>query len=156
MVAELSKQFPKLKFVAGEQFIWSPLKRTIYYDEAQSTTPQGFLALLHEVGHALLGHKDYTFDLDLLNMEVEAWAKARELAQDFKLDVNEDHIENCLDTYRMWLFKRSRCPTCAQTSLQADARTYRCFICHSQWKVAPTRSLQPRRMNCIQIKYEAV
>ncbi len=149
MLEQLRTKFPTLKFAPASGYIWSPKQRTVYYFNDELETPRGTMAILHEVGHALLGHEDYQLDIELLNMEVAAWTKARELARLFGTDVNEDHVEDCLDTYRLWLFKRSRCPRCNNTSVQTDSRHYGCFVCGSKWQVAATHSLQPRRMHCI-------
>lgn len=148
MLGEVKKRYPNLKFQSGSTFVWSPQASTVFYNQELVDTPRGGLALLHEIGHALLGHQTYQLDLELLNMEVEAWIKARELADHHELEIDEEHIENCLETYRIWLFKRSRCPTCENTSLQQDETNYRCFVCGSGWRVAQTRTLQPRRMAC--------
>ena len=147
--AAIIKNFPDITFKAGKNFIWSPKRRVVFYDELRLKTSQGMMALLHEIGHAHLQHQTFELDIELLNMEVEAWIEARKLAENLKFRLNEDHIESCLETYRVWLYKRSKCPVCANTSLQETLTTYRCFICNSSWRVAQTRSTQPHRMACI-------
>jgi len=145
---ELIAKFPNLKFAPGTFFSWSPRKRVIFYDKSRLGSAEGQLALLHEIGHFQLGHKDYEYDIELINMEVAAWKRARELASQFRVPINEEHINSCLETYRIWLHKRSLCPNCDNTSLQESPYQYRCFLCQSRWEVAATCSLQPRRMRC--------
>lgn len=106
------------------------------------------MAILHEIAHSLLAHKNYLLDIELLNMEVAAWARARKLAKDFSVSIDEVHINDCLDSYRLWLYKRSRCPNCQNTGFQQDGNTYRCFICFASWRVAASHTLRPRRMQC--------
>lgn len=145
----LQKQFPQIRFESGEAFVWSPKKQIVYYNPERLQTDRGITSLLHEVGHALLGHTTYELDIELLDMEAAAWSKARSLAQEYKVNLDHDHIDACLDTYRAWIYKRSRCPLCGNTSLQRSAQIYHCFLCNAQWNVAQSRSSQPRRMNCI-------
>lgn len=149
MIAELSNQYKNINFLPGDNFIWSPDRQTIFYHPERLANNEGKLALLHEIAHSELNHQTYTLDIELINMEVSAWSKARQLAAHFLVDVNNEHIEQCLETYRLWLYKRSRCPNCQNTGLQQDGRTYRCFICSATWKVADSQSLRPRRMRCI-------
>lgn len=139
MLEQLQTRFPDLQFVADKRFCWSPLTRQIGYD-ASRTDEAADWSLLHETGHALLGHDGYQGDFELLTLELTAWNKARELAADFNIKINEDHIEDCLDTYRDWLYKRSICPQCTNRALQQNDQVhYRCFNCHKVWRVTPSR-----------------
>lgn len=131
----LLKNFPDLNFVAGMFFMWSPVQDTIYYDPKRLNTNDGKLALLHEIGHAQLGHRFYKYDMELLQMEMEAWDVVRKLAPRFDLAVDEDHIKRCIATYDGWLSKRATCPDCENFSLQKDYSHYACFACGSRWKV---------------------
>lgn len=147
--AKLLELFPNIHFRSGKTFVWSPSQQAVYYDPKRINTKHGLLALLHEVGHALLKHQTYEYDIELLKMELDAWSQARSLASKLKLKVvDEEHIDNCLETYRVWIYKRSRCPSCENTSLQQSARYYQCFLCNSKWEVAQNRTTQPRRMKC--------
>lgn len=144
LIDTLSAQFPALSFVPGATFTWSPKHKQIVYRE----TAEGEAAkwsLLHEVGHALLKHEDFDSDFDLLVMEMEAWERAKLLAKDFGITIDADHIEDCLDTYRDWLYQRSTCPTCTSSSLQVDKRTYACFNCDMEWQVSSSRHCRPYR-----------
>ncbi len=135
-----------VEFAPGKSFYWSPKDRVIHYDEAALDTEVGQWALLHEIAHAKLNHADYTSDFQLLTLEVAAWQKAEKLAKSHDIQINEDHIQDCLDTYREWLYARSTCPTCRLNSLQTDQKTYSCPNCRSQWSVSRSRFCRPYRM----------
>jgi hypothetical protein len=138
-INRLNALYPALNFKAGKQFYWSPETAEIFYNEA-ANDDQAQWSLLHETGHALLQHTSYTADVELLRLEVAAWGKARELAELLDIKLDEDHIQDCLDTYRDWLYKRSICPKCHTKCLQQDNRVnYRCFNCHAVWQVSSSR-----------------
>lgn len=135
----LQLRYPHLQFCAGNRFAWSPEESRITYDVKVRGKP-GRWSLLHEASHALLGHHFYANDFDLLQMEVAAWERAKQLAREFlKEEIADDHIQDCLDTYRDWLHSRSVCPSCNTKSLQDDKYHYRCFNCQSRWKVTASR-----------------
>ncbi len=139
IIKRLNALYPELKFKASKQFYWSPETSEICYSAAADDT-EAIWSLLHETGHALLGHTSYTADVELLRLEVAAWEKARELAETLDVKLDENHIQDCLDTYRDWLYKRSICPTCHTKCLQQDDRVnYRCFNCHTLWQVSSSR-----------------
>jgi hypothetical protein len=139
LITRLKTQFPDLNYTAGQQFSWSPETGEIIYKDL-AKGPRATWSLLHETGHALLEHKSYKADFELLRLEVEAWEKARELAKTLSIEIDEDHIQDCLDTYRDWLYKRSICPKCTTKCLQQDDYThYRCFNCHTVWRVSASR-----------------
>jgi hypothetical protein len=139
LVEILSQRHPDLRFSKGTEFCWSPETKEISYKE--NLRQAGSLySLLHETGHALLNHQTYRNDVELLEMEVQAWEKAKELATEVGMVIEEDHIQDCLDTYREWVYKRSICPKCATKSLQqGNTPYYRCFNCHMVWKVSDSR-----------------
>lgn len=135
----LEAKYPELQFVADKQFYWSPETREIFY-RSSAEGAKAEWSLLHETGHALLDHTSYKADFELLRLEVAAWDKARELAGDLGIEIDENHIQDCLDTYRDWLHKRSICPRCNATCLQQDDHAhYRCFNCHAVWQVSASR-----------------
>ena len=139
LLAELQSRFPELRFTPGKQFCWSPETGEIIYKQA-ARGKQAVWSLLHETGHALLGHQGYTADFELLRLEADAWEQARQLAQGLALEIDEEHIQDCLDTYRDWLYKRSICPNCGVQCLQqGDYVHYRCFNCHKVWRVTANR-----------------
>jgi IrrE N-terminal-like domain len=136
LIKSLSGSYPDVRFSAGDVCRWSPKHGSITYIADDSPTNQW--GILHELGHALLGHDSYRSDIELLQKEVAAWEKACQLARTYDLKIPEEHIQDCLDTYRDWLARRSACPLCgAQTaSLQNSTNTYQCFNCHTTWTVS--------------------
>jgi hypothetical protein len=139
IIADLRAKFPELDFRPGNQFYWSPETGGIVY-EADAKGRHASWSLLHETGHALLKHASYQGDFELLRLEMSAWEKARELGRDLGISISEDHIQSSLDTYRDWLHKRSICPSCGNKSLQqGDFVHYRCFNCHTVWRVTASR-----------------
>jgi hypothetical protein len=139
IITKLKNLFPALSYKPGELFCWSPETDEIIYKE-DAEGARAIWSLLHETGHALLEHAAYKADFELLKLEVAAWDKARELAEKLDLEIDENHIQDCLDTYRDWLYKRSICPKCTAKCLQQnDYVHYRCFNCHTMWRVSASR-----------------
>lgn len=128
----------------ADVFAWSPKRQEILYPANQDDLSSQ-AALLHEAGHARLGHANYQTDLELLLMEVDAWQEALKLADKLGVVVRHEHIENCLDTYRDWLHRRSTCPLCGNRSLETRPTIYECFNCSSQWHVSRSRFCRPYR-----------
>ena len=143
----LQLQLPAVTFEPGASFFWSPKHRTITYkDDAANNQPQDAWALLHEAAHAVLDHQKYQSDLDLLLLEVAAWHKAKDLAKDLGITIDEDHIQDCLDTYRDWLHQRATCPRCSTVSLQKSPQAYHCHNCAATWRVSASRFCRPYRL----------
>ena len=165
----LSDSYPQLQFMSAETYYWSPENHTVYYKKNDASA-HGSWSLLHEVAHGLLGHTKYYSDFELVRMEMEAWEKAKKLAgelqeslgaqslepgeardkpelrsQNSELTTNEDHIQDCLDSDRDWLHKRSLCPDCNLSSIQTDAHTYTCVFCDKKWHVTAERFCRPYR-----------
>ncbi len=132
---EIIKDFPQFTFIPGRFFVWSPHNKAIHYDTRRVKGNDGLVALVHEIGHALLGHRIYKFDMQLIQMEMDAWDVARRLAAKYGLKVDEDHIARCVDSYDQWLTKRATCPDCQNFSLQRARDEYGCFACGSVWQV---------------------
>lgn len=148
LLAKLRSDYPRLTFTKGESFSWSPKTRTVTYSlnaEQRPDIPPEW-SLLHELAHALLGHRNYQTDFELVLLEVAAWCKAEKLAQDYDVQIDDDHVQDCIDTYRDWLYQRSACPTCGNTSLQENSVTYRCFNCSTAWTVTASRFCRPYRL----------
>jgi len=145
LLPKLTADFPGITFRTGATFRWSSKDKRIVYRADFSKEPAGLWSLLHEVGHAKLDHSTYQSDFELLQMEVAAWEAARELAQTYGHQIDPDHIQDCLDTYRDWLHRRSTCPTCGVRSLQETARQYACFNCDTRWNVSASRFCRPYR-----------
>lgn len=151
IVRRLRSSFPELTFIASEQACWSPQTQQIYYN-AQSMRPTSTWSLLHELGHAVLDHKSYSTDIDLLQKEVAAWAEASCMAKKFGMNIDEDYAQNCLETYRNWLYKRSTCPGCGTHGVQNESRQYYCLNCKAQWNVSTSRFCRPYRGKAIKEK----
>lgn len=137
LLERLVARYPDIKFIPGRQFSWSPRRRTVLYVPDANAD----WSLLHETAHGLLGHERYGSDIELIQMERAAWDRAVLLAAELGLPpIDADHIEDALDTYRDWLYKRSCCPSCSVQGLQeADGRHYRCHNCHARWRVSSAR-----------------
>ncbi|MBA3757930.1 hypothetical protein H0X09_03685 [Candidatus Saccharibacteria bacterium] len=150
-VARLSGDYPDFKFRAGREEHWSPQSNTITFTLDQNEQQLCF-GLLHELAHALLGHANYKGDFELIKLEAQAWELASTIGKKYSIEITEDHIQACLDTYRDWLHRRSTCPTCAMHVLQRDTTTYQCFNCQSIWQVSSGRFVRPYRKT-IKIKH---
>lgn len=143
-IKSLQKDYPQFGFKKGGQDYWSPGSKTIIYNPEQSLIKLQY-SLSHELAHALLNHKNYKSDFELLKMESEAWHKAAELSHRYGFTISDEHIQNCLDTYRDWLHRRSTCPTCGLHVLQVSPNKYRCFNCQTQWTVTDSRFVRAYR-----------
>ncbi len=140
LVSTLAATYPKLKFVAAESFYWCPETSEVFYDQNRGEDATAGWSLLHETSHALLGHSSYEADIELLHLEVAAWSHAVKIASMYGVAIDNDYIQDCLDTYRDWLYRRSVCPGCGTQCLQADETShYRCYNCHTRWHVSPSR-----------------
>jgi hypothetical protein len=153
LVARLEADYPELRFRAGKRFMFRPPRTVVYEefledrrgngdyeegaDEAFDGGRRGLewgLQLLHEVGHALSGHRDFRTDPERIRMEREAWERARELAERYRaagynIYYDEDFVEVALDTYRDWLHRRSACPECGLTRYQTVDGRWHCPGC---------------------------
>lgn len=153
ILESLKKSYPSLRFTASDQYCWSPETGEIMYVKTDLGSQNLDLrnaewSLLHETGHALLQHQTYHADVELLRLEVAAWERAKLLAKELGTTIDEDHIQDCLDTYRDWLDKRSICPTCATKSLQQDDHAaYHCYNCHASWRVSNNRFCRAYRIS---------
>ena len=145
LLDRLSTDYPDICFEPGDSFCWSPADKHITYRDDASGV-EGMYSLLHEIGHASLGHKHYRQDFELLLLEVAAWQQATTLGPRYGVNIDEDHLQDCLDSYRDWLYRRSVCPVCTTKALQRDGEPiYECFNCHTTWQVAPSRFCRPYR-----------
>lgn len=144
LIEALKKDFPDFIFIEGSRAYWSPETRQVYYNLDLDSELNDW-GLLHELGHAVLRHDSYTTDIDLLQKEVAAWAQADSIAKKYKITINEEYAQNCLETYRNWLYKRSTCPACGAHGAQSTDRQYRCFNCAERWNVSTSRFCRPYR-----------
>lgn len=137
-IKQLARDYPQFCFKPGQQGHWSPRSKTITYNP-QEPSDELYYELLHELAHALLGHQTYQSDFELLKLESQAWELAAKIGRKYRIKLSEDHIQDCLDTYRDWLHRRSQCPTCGMHVLQKDSSSYKCFNCGAQWRVSSRR-----------------
>ena len=144
LLHQLQKDHPTIAFAAASRFYWSPKAQVVYYDPNKLDAPAQW-ALLHELSHGLLGHTNYKTDFELLQLEAAAWAKAKLLAKSYTIKIDEEHLQDCLDTYREWLHARSTCPACTEHGLQRDSREYTCINCGNEWLVSASRFCRPYR-----------
>lgn len=123
----LRAEFPEFAFRAGRRFSFR-YPKSIYFDQDDE---RGELLILHELGHAILRHRDFKTGAERLKMEQAAWEKARELSERFAIPLDEDLAQAELDTYRDWLDKKSRCPRCGLTRYQTPDGAYHCPRCEN-------------------------
>ncbi len=143
LLTKVKADYPNITFVKGAAFCWSPEDKRITYKRLSKEVDAW--SLLHELGHAILSHNTYQSDFELLKLEAAAWHAAEKLARHYDCLIDGDHIQDCLDTYRDWLHRRSTCPSCGARSLQKDTETYQCFNCLCIWKVSASRFCRPYR-----------
>jgi hypothetical protein len=146
IIKDLQTLIPNIEFKPGNSFYWSPEKKLITYKSSLVNDPAGQWALLHEVAHASLNHVSYSSDLGLLKLEVDAWDRAKVLASKFRIKLEEDHIQDCLDTYRDWLHRRSTCPSCEIICIQNAPTSYKCHNCFTTWTVTASRFCRSYRL----------
>jgi len=127
LLNRLGYDYPDFKFITGHKFAFRPPKTIVIGPDEQNRE----LLLLHELGHATLGHRDFNTDVKRLKMEVEAWDQAKNLADKYEVEWDEEVAQNELDTYRDWLHKKSRCPKCGLTRFQTPDGEYHCPRCEN-------------------------
>lgn len=125
-ITELKKDYPDLRFKNGRKFAFRPPKTILLGPEE----PNYKALILHEVAHALCGHKNFKIDIERIKMECEAWEKAKELAERYGIEIDEEMIQEELDTYRDWLHQKSRCRLCGLTRFQTTDGRYHCPRCN--------------------------
>ena len=114
----LKEEYPSFSWRLGSRFKYRP--------------PKTIVLALHELGHALSGHKDYKTDVERLRIESEAWQRAKreiESHKNWALEYDEDFAENELDSYRDWLHQKSKCKKCGLTRYQTADGIYHCPNC---------------------------
>ena len=142
LIEKLRADFPQFNFAAGEDFHWNFETQTIFFTDSPDFEAQ----ILHELGHALNSHSSFEMDVELLQMEVEAWQTAREISQKYGIRIRNDLVENHLDTYRDWLHKRSLCPNCLVNGFQQTDLSYKCPACCAVWQTNDSRFKNLRRI----------
>lgn len=125
LVEKLRSAYPELRFREGKKFLFKPPKTIVL---GGSEEPFDLL-LLHEVGHFLCRHVSFHTEPERLKCEREAWEKARELCEVYGVFYDESIVEQELDSYRDWLDKKSRCPSCGLTRFQTPDGVFHCPRC---------------------------
>ncbi|MBA2279421.1 hypothetical protein H0V99_03225 [Candidatus Saccharibacteria bacterium] len=146
LLEQLRADYPQIAFVYGDAFYWSPQDKSVTYCESSNDPAVATWSLLHEVSHGILDHTSYKSDFELMELEVAAWHHALNLGKKYHVRIDQEHIQDCLDTYRDWLHRRSTCPTCSMVSVQKDPKSYECFNCRCVWHVSNSRFCRPYRL----------
>ncbi|MDO8335730.1 MAG: hypothetical protein Q7T74_03035 [Candidatus Saccharibacteria bacterium] len=137
LVNILKSDFPQINFTSGEYFKWSFDEKTIYFnphDDDDGTY------LLHELAHAILDHRDFDLDVELVRKESEAWDRTIvKLADKYEVDIDQNEAEMSLESYRHWLHQRSKCPDCGTNGLQSKNTHYKCIACGCSWRANDAR-----------------
>lgn len=158
-IEQLKVEYKKIKFCEGKKFTFRPPRTIIYENfltwvegldvdvehenyntECETNDTNGQfsglieqnyykLTMLHELGHALLEHKNYGVDIERIKMERAAWEKAKELCIIYNVRYDEEFVEMKMDTYRDWLHMKSRCSKCGLTRFQNENGKYVCPGC---------------------------
>ncbi len=124
LLERLRQDYPELRLREGKKFLFRPPKTIILGAEELSD-----LLLLHELGHYLCGHVSFNTEPERLKCECEAWEKARELCVMYGVPFDDDFAQQELDSYRDWLDKKSRCPSCGLTRFQTQDGVFHCPKC---------------------------
>ena len=143
-VAKLKIDYPQFSFQPGPREHWSPGSKIITYNPSQELMDLRN-GVLHELAHAILGHSSYDSDLELVRLESKAWQLATRIGKKYRVNISDDSIQNCLDTYRDWLHRRSTCPKCGANGLQQNTNTYKCLNCQADWSVTSGRFVRAYR-----------
>ncbi len=145
---KIINDFKDINFIANDDFSWSHTSQSIYHPPINNL--DSLAQLLHEIGHAQLDHKSYERDINLIDIELQAWQFAiSQLAPryDINLSIDDDVVDQSLDTYRDWLSARSTCPACSAIGLEVSPSNYRCLVCHNEWTVNEARLCRLRRVS---------
>ena len=149
-VERLARDFPEVEFRRKARKFSFRLyagKPVVFLGEPQ---PNFALLTLHELGHALCKHKDYTTDVQRIKIEYEAWERAKMVILDYRKKAfaedggvideklaemlpkwDEELVQEKLDTYRDWLHAKSKCKSCGLTRYQTEGGDYHCPRCEA-------------------------
>lgn len=119
--------FPEIRVVSGRKFAFRPPKTIVIGPEEEFNS----LLFLHEMGHLVSGRHSYQTDIERVKIEAEAWEEARELAEKYGVEWDEEFAQGELDSYRDWLHRRSKCPRCGLTRYQTPDKVYHCPKCEN-------------------------
>lgn len=145
LLEQLRAAYPDYQFSETDCFYWHPHSKTIFYNPSELSTPEGISDLFHELGHALLQHQEYEYDITLVQMEAAAWDQARKLAKRWCVTLADTYTDESLATYQEWLAGRSTCPQCNLTGIQKNIYTYQCLNCRCIWRVNDAKFCELRR-----------
>ena len=134
LIKKLSSGYPELTITEGSRFQFTPPNTLFYTLDSEYEPDEAKLLLLHELGHYLIKESDYHTDIELLEIEARAWAKARELCAKYGVKYDEDFAEDRLDSYRNYLHYASLCKNCQLAGYQDDAGAYHCPLCGATWR----------------------
>ena len=149
LINNLRQDFSQFQFELSDNFHWSNSKNTVFYPEIGSLDNNFYnLSLLHELAHAILVHSNYNLDIDLLKIETEAWDLASKvLAPKYSIDIEDNFIQDNLDTYRDWMHHSSLCPNCNINGFQQSDLRYKCPSCGKIWQPNEAKFTMLRRYN---------
>lgn len=84
LLQQIKNDYPKIKFKQANHFAWDSKGSQISYLKPIKADQENkhCSKLLHELGHAKLGHQDYSSDAELLKIESAAWRLAEDLAKE--------------------------------------------------------------------------
>ena len=122
---KIKSSYPEFTFREGKKFAFRPPKTIIF----GPSEPHFELLLLHEVSHAILGHRTFKTDVERLKMESEAWDQAEKLTKTFNIPFDAEFAQSELDSYRDWLHTKSKCQKCGLTRYQTRDGRYFCPHC---------------------------
>lgn len=129
-VRRLMAHYPEVRWAEASRFSFRP-PRMVRLGRAQ---PHYAMLAAHEVGHCLMGHRDFRTEVGRLRMESEAWERAHAVWSELRLEErgaiwDEEFVEDQLDTYREWLHSKSLCPRCGQVRFQTVDGAFHCLFC---------------------------
>ncbi len=116
-ISQLKADYPQFNFKKTSNFYWSPVDQTVGYTRMNAL-------LFHELAHAVLSHNDYHQDIELLEMERDAWDEAIKIAKKYGFPIDDKTVQISLDTYRDWMHNLSTCPNCGEIGMQTSKNNY--------------------------------
>lgn len=138
IVDQVILDHPHVTFQKAAVARWSSPENTVYFQTVNSLSDM--YLFFHELGHGLRRHRDYDQDIELLRIENDAWQQAVQTASTYGFTIENNTIDEALDSYREWLHARSRCPTCTQSGVQQKSSgMYICLLCNTSWRTNDAR-----------------
>ena len=146
ILRQIEADFPQFNFELNDNFSWQPKTQTITHPAIKNRDDTA--QLLHELSYGLLEHSTYNRDIQLIDMERDAWKHTvKNLAPKYSinLSLSDEIIQDALDSYRNWLHDRSVCPNCNAVGFEHAKSLYRCINCQSEWQVNEAKYCHLRR-----------